>query len=182
MIIGPLPELPSPKDQAQAAIVPSISVDREPSNATLRGATQLWEGPISLRSAVDWPPRPGCSRCWNRLIPTAVVSADAVAVAFPCDGRVVGVAWDVGPLRRQAPEVRAPDALAPLDIEDSLVRRIVLPGEHDQRAGLRGSQAGWRSRRRRVRNDGTCCNARRSGAIGDRQGRLVTSPRPCTGE
>ena len=44
MIIGSRPEVPSPKDQVQAAMVPSISVDREPSNATLRGDSSCGKG------------------------------------------------------------------------------------------------------------------------------------------
>jgi hypothetical protein len=41
VIIGPLPEVPSPKDQAQVAMVPSESDDPEPLNTTLRGATPV---------------------------------------------------------------------------------------------------------------------------------------------
>ena len=108
-----------------------------------------------------------------RRVPTGVVGADAVAVALPGNGRVVGVARDVGPLGGEGSRSSCSRAFAPLDVEESLVRRIVLPGELDQIPGERGGQSGWRGRRKGVHDDGTRGRARRTAAIGDRQGRRV---------
>ena len=106
-----------------------------------------------------------------RRVSTGIVGADAIAVALPSNDRVVGVARRVGPLGGEVREVRAAAADAPLNVEESLVRRMVLPGELDQRTGARGGQSGWRGRRKGVHNDGTRGCARRTAAIGDRQGR-----------